>query len=132
MSTLPQHEESAVQNQASPTTAPSIGEPPAPSTRTVIVTDRPALIPDESANALCLTRRNIFDTIIAFLLVAGIIYLVFYWRQTRPITGLTRAMNTGTAFGRTTTATGARGFGQGTDLSGIGRQIAGALKKLFK
>lgn len=127
MSTTPPPSE----HSTTATLATLVSEPPKPSTRTVVVTTRPALIPDEESVAYCLTRRNVFDAVIALILVVGIIYLVFYWRKARPFTGLTRAMNTGTGFGRTG-ASGARGLGQGQGLAGIGRQIAGALRKFLK
>ena len=99
-----------------PAAKTAVHEPPVPTTRTVVVGIRPPLIPDENAYAFCLTRRNIFDTVIALMLVVGIIYLVFYWRR-----GARQTMNTG--------------FGQGTgarSARGVGQQIAGAFKRFFK
>lgn len=142
MSTTPQSDQPsqpAVQNEAPATAAPA--NPTAPTTKTVVVTTRPPLIPNESANAYCLSRRNMFDAVIAILLVIGIIYFVTQWRQggRMPFTGLTRAMNSGTAFGTTTTTaakgfgTGARGFGNtGKAFGQMGTQIAGAIKRFFK
>ena len=96
-------------------------EPPAP--QTVVVTTRPPLIPDENATAYCLTRRNIFDAIIALLLAGGIIYLVMSWRSARPYTGLTRTMRA-----TTTTAAAARPTGFGADIA----KLTGGMKKIMK
>ena len=106
-------------------------QPPPPTTRTVVVTTSPQLIPDENATAYCLTRRNIFDAVIAILLVAAIIYFVLQWRSggRMPFTGLTRTMNTGArGFGNTS----ARGTGVGQQMNRMGQQIAGSIKRFFK
>lgn len=137
------------------------GTPPPPTTRTVVVTASPPLIPDETENAYCLTRRGVFDTIIALILVGGIIYFVVQYRRGSPMftglsgmfgsTGYGNRMGTGTGMGmgssmRTGTSgfgTGARsgfgtGMGTGFGTSGFGQQmnrmgnqLAGAMKKLF-
>lgn len=116
-------------------------------TRTVVVTTRPPLIPEEDSNALCLTRRNIFDAIIAIVIVGIIIYFVVQWRRgSRLQTGLTGMFNnagrgfgqqfnrlgTGTSgFGTGTSGFGSRTSGFGQQMNRMGNQIAGAIKKLL-
>ena len=107
-----------------------IVEPPQPpQPKTIIVTERPLLIPNENASVYCLTRRNIFDAVIAIVLASGIIYFVMSLRGAKPYTGLTRTM------GRAANsvlgvrgATKSRGFGPGANISGI----AGGFKKIIK
>ncbi len=41
----------------------------------------PLLIPNENANAYCISRRNILDVIIAIVFACGVIYLVMYMRS---------------------------------------------------
>lgn len=113
----------------------SNGEAP----RTIIVqTTKPPLIPDENSTAYCFTRRNIFDAIIALAIAGAIIYFVMGRRGSgmslNPFaTGSSGYGATG-AFGRMGTGTGmrAQAMRPGVDLSGIGQQIAGAIKKMFK
>lgn len=105
-------------------------EPPLPQTKTIIVTAQPPLIPNENATAYCLTRRNVFDAIIALILAAGIIYIVIYWRQSKPFTALTRTMGTTSGLGIRSVRQ-PTGFGTGADASGIG-QLAGGIKKFLR
>lgn len=114
-------------NQKSVTEHPLVSGPPLPTTKTIVVTSQPPLIPNENATAYCLTRRNIFDTIIAILLAIGIIYIVISWRRAILYTGLGQTIGTGLGFN-----SAPRGFGTGSTVAGMGQQIRGGFKKLFK
>jgi len=91
-------------------------------TRTIVVTANPALIPNEDTTSFCLTRRNVFDIIIAIILVVGIIYYVIQMRKER---------NMGFDMGYGQQAI-APAMALGNDMNRMGAQIAGAIKKMFK
>lgn len=110
--------------------------PQATTTRTIVVPDNQALIPDENATAYCLTRRNVFDTIIALLIVIGIIYFVIESRKGSRMgyetTGLFDfGSSTGTGTGMGMGAATAAATGMGAEMNRMGTQVAGALKKWF-
>ena len=107
-----------------------------PKPKTIIVhqTTKPPLIPDENATAWCFTRRNMFDAVIALAIAGVVIYFVMGMRGGRSMSLNPFGSSSGSsAFGRMAPA-GVRtqGMRPGVDISGIGQQIAGAIKKFFR
>lgn len=99
-----------------------------PAQKTIIVQTAPPppLIPDENATAWCFTRRNIFDAVIALGIAGAIIYFVMSMRSGRG--GLSQTLGYGAPPPQM------RGYQapQRGEFGDMGRQIAGAIKKLFK
>lgn len=127
----------AQQSTQTPAQAPTphVASPPMPPNSQVIVvpTTSPLLIPDEDKTAYCFNRRNIFDIVIGLIIAIGVIYFVMQNNANRYAYGL-EDFGSGITdmFSSSNVAQVPQAIPKQVTASGLGGQLGGFIKRLFK